>query len=228
MLPLTGPGVHTEPDDAAQVQLAPDSAGEMALDTDVALAVGGPAFVTTSVYVIGRPGVAVPRPSLTLTPRSASVVSGSESCALLLPASGSTTVDGAVTLATFVNSPVADTDTVAFSVYVSVPPAATFTVCAILPLPDAGHDDPDDAAQLQLAFVSVPGNVSVTLAPTADAGPAFDTTSVYVTGEPGTSNVCPFVFVIPRSATGVTLVTSSSKSSVGNPSSAALVTRAVL
>ena len=48
------------------------------------------------------------------------------------------------------------------------------------PLPLAGHADPAEAAQGQVAAETFAGNTSATVAPTTALGPAFEATIVYV------------------------------------------------
>jgi hypothetical protein len=83
-----------------------------------------------------------------------------------------------------------------------VPPDSRFTVSLTLPVPDAAHDDPDEATHVHVAPLSAEGSVSVTVAPTTADGPLFVVTIVYVTLVPGTSVVEPSVFVIRRSVDG--------------------------
>src|SRR4029078_10787862 len=52
------------------------------------------------------------------------------------------------------------------------------------------------------------GNTSTTDAPTKSDGPAFDTTTVYVTGVPGPSHATPSDLVIDKSAVAPTSVVS--------------------
>lgn len=53
-----------------------------------------------------------------------------------------------------------------------MPPLARVTVVAMLPVPLAcPHEEPIEAVQLQVAFVSPAGKVSVTVAPAAALGP---------------------------------------------------------
>src|SRR4029077_20328281 len=52
------------------------------------------------------------------------------------------------------------------------------------------------------------GNTSTTEAPTTSDGPAFETTTAYVTAVPGTSSAKPSVLVTDRSAVGVNESTS--------------------
>src|SRR5438128_1518657 len=107
------------------------------------------------------------------------------SVALLLPA-GSFTPAGAAIVAVFEIVPLPVT--VAVTVNVAVPPlpvavAVTRNVAVPpfnrsmltfrLPLPDAGHAEPGDAAQVHAAPVSCAGSTSAMIAPVTDPGPAL-------------------------------------------------------
>ncbi len=70
-------------------------------------------------------------------------------------------------------------ETVADTVTVAVPPTRRSTVVAMLPVPLAAlHVEPALAVHVHVAFVRSAGSVSVTVAPTAASGPAFDTSMV--------------------------------------------------
>jgi hypothetical protein len=135
--------------------------------------------------------------------RSPVGVNVSVSVAELLPGVGSVTEAGAATVAVLDRLPVAVVAIVAVSVKVAVPPGASVTEALMLPLPDAGHVDPADAAQVHVAPDNVAGKVSVTVAAVALEGPLLVATIVYVTVVPGTSPIAPSVLVIDRSAVGV-------------------------
>ena len=107
--------------------------------------------------------------------------------------------DGAETVAVFVTVPLAADEIVAGTVNVAVPPASRSTVAAMLPVPEAGHVEPDDATHVQVPKVTLAGAVSVTVAPTTPPGPALDTTMVYVVEPPAVTALTPFVFVTARS-----------------------------
>lgn len=81
-----------------------------------------------------------------------------------------------------------------------MPPTSTETVWFRLPVPLAGHDEPDDATHVHVGPTRSAGSVSVTVAPVTLDGPLFETIIVYVIGDPGTTVVAPSVFVTPRSA----------------------------
>src|SRR5260221_626108 len=81
-----------------------------------------------------------------------------------------------------------------------------FTVSLMLTDPLPAQVPPPAPAQAQVTPVMAGGGVSVTVAPVTPFGPAFEAAIVYVTGEPGTYTVCPFVFVIERSACAVVSV----------------------
>ena len=74
---------------------------------------------------------------------------------------------------------------------------------AIVPEPEAAHDEPAEATHVQVTPVRVAGGVSVTVAPTMVDGPGFDATIVYEIAVPATDDIAPSVFVIDRSAVGV-------------------------
>jgi hypothetical protein len=134
--------------------------------------------------------------------RSAERAIVSESVAELFPGTGSVTPPGAVTVAVFVNVPVAAAEMVAETVYVTDPPDGRLTVLFILPEPDAVHVPPPAPTHVQVA-VREAGNVSATVEPGALLGPAFEAVIVYVTEPPAVAVVTPSVFVMPRLALGV-------------------------
>ena len=85
--------------------------------------------------------------------------------------------DGVETEAVLANAPVALNTMSAVRVKVTLEPVARLTVLVMLPVPDTvAHDAPAVAAQVQVAFVSAPGRVSFTVAPTMLDGPALVTT----------------------------------------------------
>ena len=90
----------------------------------------------------------------------------------------SVTPVGADTVAVFESVPVADDFTVAETVKVAVPPASRLTEAEMSPVPDAGHDDPDEATHVQLTPESFELNESATEAPLTSEGPLFETTIV--------------------------------------------------
>ena len=118
-------------------------------------------------------------PSVLVMLRSWLGVSTSVSVAELFEPSGSVSAGPDATLAVLMSDPVADAGTVPVNVYVAVPPAASVTVDAIEPLPEAApHDDPAVASHVHVAFVNAALNVSVTGASIAVDGPALLTTIV--------------------------------------------------
>ena len=171
--------------------------------TVAAVTVDGPAFEATIVYVTDDPGTAVVAPSVLVITRSAVGLSTSMSVAVLLPETGSVMPAPTDAVAVLVNEPVAPAATEALTVNVAVPPTGRSTLALMLPLPDAGHVAPPAVEHVHVAPVSVAGKVSVTFEAGAAEGPAFETTTVYVTGVPGTSVADPSVLVIDRSARGV-------------------------
>jgi hypothetical protein len=108
-------------------------------------------------------------------------------------------------VAVLLRLPVADPLIVPVRAYVTVPPTGRFTIWLMLPDPLAVQLPPPAPTQVHVAPVISAGTVSVTVAPFARLGPAFDTTIVYVMGCPVTAVVCPSVFVIERSAPGVSV-----------------------
>jgi hypothetical protein len=197
--------VQVPPPAPTQVQLAPVIVAGSVSVTVAPVTALGPAFEATIVYVMGVPGTAVVCPSVFVIPRFACGVSVSVSVALLFAGFGSVTPLGTATVAVLLSVPVADALTVPVSVYVTLPLTGRFTVSLMLPEPLAVQVPPPAPTHVQLAPVIVAGRVSVTVAPVTALGPAFDATIVYVTDAPGTAVVCPSVFVIDRSACGVSV-----------------------
>src|SRR5437660_836958 len=78
---------------------------------------------------------------------------------------------GTATAAVLARLPVALDATFAIIVKVAVPPFNRLTVVLILPLPDAGQVELEDATQVQVALVMLAGKVSVTVAPVTSLGP---------------------------------------------------------
>ena len=72
----------------------------------------------------------------------------------------------------------ADGLTVPVSVKVAVPSTRRFTLASMAPVPEAGHEEPAEAAQVQVTPVRSGGGVSVTVAPVTALGPALPTTIV--------------------------------------------------
>src|SRR3954469_12829168 len=84
------------------------------------------------------------------------------------------------------------------------PPTGRFTVSLMLPLPLAVQVPPLAPRQVQVA-VSEAGNVSATVAPVTALGPALLAVIVYVVVPPAVTVVTPSVFVIDRSAVGLSV-----------------------
>jgi hypothetical protein len=99
--------------------------------------------------------------------------------------------------------PIGEIDAV--NVNVAEPFTARFTLVLIEPVPLAAHELPAVAAHVHVAPLKTAGSVSTTVAPVAAAGPAFDTTIVYVTEPPGTDAPVPSVLVIDRSVETVSV-----------------------
>src|SRR5512135_882834 len=74
----------------------------------------------------------------------------------------------------------------------------------MFPFPLAGQLEPAVAVHVQLTFVNADGIVSTTEAPDTLPGPLFVTAIMYVTPCPGAAVVALSVFVIERSAMGLT------------------------
>jgi hypothetical protein len=102
----------------------------------------------------------------------------SVSVEVLFAGFGSATPDGAAIVAVLLSVPVVDGLIVPTSVYVTDPPTGRLTPWLMLPDPLAVHVAPPAATHVQLTLVSVPGTVSVTVAPFAALGPAFEATIV--------------------------------------------------
>src|SRR5688572_30485961 len=111
--------VQVPPAKPAQVQLQ-DSASGNASTIRAPLASPGPALLAVMTYSTAVPAVAVVTPSVFVIERSAVKLdrsSASLSLALLLPGRGSVTSAGAVTVAVFVNVPVAHSAIAQVAVY---------------------------------------------------------------------------------------------------------------
>ena len=199
------PAGQLEPVPAAtHVHVAPPNTTGNVSVTVAPVTNDGPALVATIVYVTGVPGTSVATPSVFVIERSPVGVSVSESVAELLVPFESLTPDGGATVAVLTSRPVAVADTVPDNVNVAVAPTGRLTAdVEMLPDPDAGHEPPPAPTHVHDTLDSVPGTTSDTDAPVTADGPAFDTTTVYVTDVPGTAVVWPSVLVIPRSACGV-------------------------
>jgi hypothetical protein len=141
--------------------------------TETLAAFDGPLFVTVIVYVTFVPGMMLAGPVFVIS-RSATGVSVllSPLFALL----GSDVPTGGVTVAVLTRLPVALAITVPVAVKVIVPPLATLTVALMSPVPEAGQLEPALALQVHVTPVIVAGKLSITFAPFASLGPAFETT----------------------------------------------------
>jgi hypothetical protein len=152
------------------------------------------------------PGTTIVTPSVFVIDKSACGASVVVSVAVLFPGVGSVTPPGAATAAVLTNTPVADGAMVAVRVNVAAPPTSRFTVIAMLPVPlVTPHNEPGEATHVHIAPVSAGGRGSVTSAPVTPLGPLLLTTIAYVIDVPGTTVVPPFVFMIVRSAFGVSV-----------------------
>ena len=120
------------------------------------------------------PGTSPVAPSVLVIERSAVGTNVSVSVAVLLAAVGSVTPAETAADAVFASDPVAVDAIVAVNVNVAVPLGSRSTVVLMLPLPEAGHVDPADAAHVQVAPDNDAGNVSVMAVAIAADGPAFE------------------------------------------------------
>jgi hypothetical protein len=177
MLPLPDAG-QVEPAEAVHVQVPADSTAGSVSATVAAVAVEGPAFEATIVYVTVVPGTSVVEPSVLVIDRSAVGTRVSVSVAVLLAAVGSVIPAATAAVAVLANDPVAVAEMVAVNVNVAVPLGSRSTEVLMLPLPDAGQVEPADAVHVQVAPDNVPGKVSVMVVASAADGPAFEATIV--------------------------------------------------
>jgi len=177
MLPLPLAG-QVPPPAAVQVHVGEVMAAGIVSATVAAVTVDGPAFDATIVYVTDVPGTLEVTPSVLVIDRSAVGTNVSVSVAVLLAGVGSVVPPGRATLAVLASVPVAVAEMMPVSANVAVPPASNETVALIAPEPDAGHDDPADAAHVHVAPVIVAGTVSVTVPPVTTDGPELEATIV--------------------------------------------------
>jgi hypothetical protein len=126
----------------------------------------------------------------------------STSIALLFAASGSIVPAGAATTARFEIVPSAVGATVPVMLKVAVAPTGRLKGAWMEPAPEAGQLAPADGVHVQETAASCGGAVSTSDAPLAVAGPALETTIVYVSGWPAATVVRPSVFVTDRSTCG--------------------------
>lgn len=96
----------------------------------------------------------------------------------LFPRAGSVIPLGAVIAAVLTNEPVAAGDIVAVTVKVAVPPTGKLTAVFRGPTPCPGQVPPALPEQVHVAEVIATGKVSVTTAPTTEAGPVLLATIV--------------------------------------------------
>src|SRR5689334_23314262 len=96
----------------------------------------------------------------------------------------------------------------------------------MFPAAEAVQVPPPAPTQVQVQ-VNDAGNVSATVAPVALLGPELEAVIVYVTEPPGVAVVTPSVFVIARSACGVSVSVSVALLFAGVGSATALDTVAV-
>ena len=93
----------------------------------------------------------------------------------------------------------------AVTVKVTLPPPATVTISLMLPLPEAAHEEPALAAQVQVAPLTAAGKVSVTVASMASLGPGLVTAICHCTLAPGTTGLVSVVLEIATSPIGSTV-----------------------
>src|SRR5689334_21818142 len=80
-------------------------------------------------------------------------------------------------------------------------PTGRFTVSAMAPVPEPAELlAPPLKLVVQVAFVIPAGSGSDTVAPTTPLGPAFETTTLYTTADPGVYVAAPSVALMDRSA----------------------------
>lgn len=179
MLPTPVTAGQVAPPVVVQVHVAPErDAGNVSVIVEPGAA-DGPAFEATMVYVTALPGTAEVIPSVLVIDRLALGFSVSVSVAELLAPDGSLLPAGAVMVAVFTSEDVAVDEMVAVTVNVAVPETARVTLPLMLPVPDAaGQLEPLVAAHVHAVPVSVPENVSATVAAVINDGPAFEATIV--------------------------------------------------
>ena len=127
-----------------------------------AVAVDGPAFDATIVYVTLVPGTALAAPSVLVTPRLTRGSAGTADVAELFVASSSGTAAGPATVAVLESVPVNVDARVAVMVYVAESPTSRLAVVLSEPLPLAVQLDPVEAVHVHVAALSAAGSVSVT------------------------------------------------------------------
>ena len=152
----------------------------------------------------------------------------SVSVAELLPGTGSVAAE--VTVAVLLSVPVAAALIVHDEVYVTDEPGG-IVMPELLILPANGpavFPVAPLAGTLVVEHVKIAGNVSATVTLVAVLGPGLDAVIVYVTDPPGTAVVTPSVFVIERSACGVSVSVSVAELLPGTGSVTAVATVAVL
>jgi hypothetical protein len=200
--PLPEALAQLDPGVAAQVHVALVSEAGRVSTTEAPLERDGPLFVTVIVYTVDAPGMIAVEPLVFVDTRSACGVSGIDDVAESPVGSGSSVPISGVIEAVFARVPVAEGSIVAFTTNVAVVFGASATVDTTFPMPlAAAHDAPTPAGvHVHVTAVNAAGRVS-TVAAVAVDGPAFDTTSVYWIGEPGTALMTEAVFVIERFAT---------------------------
>jgi hypothetical protein len=143
--------------------------------------------------------------------------------AVLLLGFESVTPFGGATEAVLITLPDAVLRTVAVRLKVAVPLTRRLTVVLMLPLPLAAPQlEPFEATQVHEALVRFAGMVSLTGAFVTVLGPLFLTTILYVVLMPAMTVLTPFVFVIERSACGVSWLVSDAVSLFGFVSTAPL------
>jgi hypothetical protein len=179
-----------DPEHEPELAVAEDSVSPL-FNTSVTvtlLAVAGPLFVIAIVYMTSSDAGTEFGEAVFTMDRSATGVTASLTVDELLPGSGSFAPEGGATVAVFESVPVISPDRVAVIVKVAVPLTGRSTVVPTLPAPFAApHCPPADATQLQEAFVSAAGKLSVTGAPITALGPLLVTTIRYETLDPGTT-----------------------------------------
>src|SRR4029078_10602485 len=199
--------VHDEPEVAVHVQ-SKDMAPAGSTSVTVApLAADGPPLATVIVYVVDPPGVAVKVPSVLVIDRSVTATTVVSSVATLFSGVGSTPTPGIDTSAEVDRVPVKVGSIVASTTKVALAPPWRSTVVLIEPVPDdVWHVAEPDAEQVHDTDDSSDGIASWTGASVIVEGPLLVTTIEYWIDVPATAVPLPSVFVIDRSALGLTEV----------------------
>ena len=124
------------------------------------------------------PGTSVTAPSVFVIVRSAVGTNVSVSVAVLFAGVGSVDPPGSEIVAVLAREPVALAEMLPVTVNVAVPLVSRVTEALMEPEPDAGQDEPAEAAQVHVTPESEAGIVSATVAAVIVEGPALVATIV--------------------------------------------------